>query len=107
MAVTENRTPRGSFQVNQRLLRGYGPLAVLAVMLILMALLVPSKPTKIEQVSAGNDTGSGTGSSVSGDDTTNTSLAPGQAASGGGTGAFNLRSREPGSVCAEQEARPT
>jgi substrate-binding family protein len=87
MAVTENRTPRGSFQVNQRLLRGYGPLAVLAAMLILMALLVPSKPQKIEQVSAGSDNGSGNGTSVSGDDTTNTTGAPGQAASGGGTGA--------------------
>ena len=45
MAVTDARTPRGSFQVNQRLLRGYGPLAVLAAMLILMAMLVPSKPS--------------------------------------------------------------
>ena len=49
------RVPRGSFQINQRLMRGYGPLAVLAAMLIIMALLVPSKPTKVVQTTAGND----------------------------------------------------
>jgi hypothetical protein len=35
--------PRGSFSVWQRLLRGYGPLAVLAVLLLIMAVLVPTK----------------------------------------------------------------
>jgi hypothetical protein len=35
--------PRGSFSVWQRLLRGYGPLAVLAVLLLVMAVLVPTK----------------------------------------------------------------
>ncbi len=52
MASTDARTPRGSFQVNQRLLRGYGPLALLAVMFVLMAVLVPSKPQVIKQVNA-------------------------------------------------------
>ncbi|HUR77126.1 MAG TPA: ABC transporter substrate-binding protein [Acidimicrobiales bacterium] len=88
MAAPDARTPRGSFQVNQRLLRGYGPLAVLAAMLVVMALLVPSKP----QTASGNlDTTGVSGddresSSVTAgpDDTTGTTAAPGQVASGGG-----------------------
>jgi hypothetical protein len=82
MAVSDARTPRGAFQVNQRLLRGYGPLAVLAAMLIVMALLVPSKPQKIQQV---NSTGDDDSSSVGGkgEDSTGTTAVPGQVASGG------------------------
>ena len=56
MAVGDGtRAPRGSFQVNQRVLRGYGPLAVLAALLVIMALLVPSKPQKIVNVASGGD----------------------------------------------------
>lgn len=43
MPAPVNPPPRGSFAVSQRLLRGYGPLAVLAGMLLLMSVLVPSK----------------------------------------------------------------
>src|SRR5947208_495461 len=47
-----------TFTVSQRLLRGYGPLAVFAVLLLLMSLLVPSKsPTKVNAAGAGSDTG--------------------------------------------------
>lgn len=35
--------PRSYFSVGQRLFRGYGPLAVFALLLVLMSLLVPSK----------------------------------------------------------------
>lgn len=55
--------PRTYFSVWQRLLRGYAPLAVFAVLLVLMSLLVPSK-TPPDQLAAGSGalgTGSGTG----------------------------------------------
>ena len=35
--------PRTYFSVWQRLLRGYGPLAVLAALLLMVSLLIPSK----------------------------------------------------------------
>lgn len=82
MASTDARTPRGSFQVNQRLLRGYGPLAVLAAMLIIMALLVPSKPTKIVQTTASNDDTSNGPLTTQPGDTPGTTT-PGAPASGG------------------------
>src|SRR4051812_8006778 len=50
--ATAPATP--TFTVSQRLLRGYGPLAVFAVLLLLMSLLVPSKsPTKVNAAGAG------------------------------------------------------
>ncbi|MFP5321352.1 MAG: ABC transporter substrate-binding protein [Acidimicrobiia bacterium] len=56
MAAPQPRpTPQGSFPVNGRLLRGYGPLAVFAVMLVLMALLVPTKVPD-QQVSSSDGT---------------------------------------------------
>src|SRR5688572_20432853 len=46
--------PRGHFSVWQRLMRGYGPLAVFAVMLALLSVLVPSKvPDDAELASGG------------------------------------------------------
>ena len=41
--VPAGAAPRGAFSVWQRLFRGYGPLAVFAVLLLLMAILVPTK----------------------------------------------------------------
>ena len=87
MAVPEGpRPPRGSFQVNQRVLRGYGPLAVLAALLVIMALLVPSKPQKIVQAAANNDDDSSftTDTTTPGD--TSGTTAPGQVAATGGGG---------------------
>jgi hypothetical protein len=52
---TPQPTPQGSFPINGRLLRGYGPLAVLAVMLVLMALLVPTRAPASQQVASGGD----------------------------------------------------
>src|SRR3954454_5212647 len=47
-----------TFTVSQRLLRGYGPLAVFAVLLLLMSLLVPSKsPAKVNATGTGADAG--------------------------------------------------
>ena len=43
-----------AFTVSQRLMRGYGPLAVFVLMILLMSVLVPSKvPDKGEKVAAG------------------------------------------------------
>ena len=41
--VTHSDPPRGYFSVWQRLMRGYGPLAVFALMILLLSVLVPSK----------------------------------------------------------------
>lgn len=77
---TPHVTPQGSFPINRRLLRGYGPLAVFAAMLVLMAVLVPTTVPK-QQVSASGsetpDAGAGFGTS-SGD----TSSSPGGDAPG-------------------------
>jgi hypothetical protein len=81
-----------TFTVSQRLLRGYGPLAVFAVLLLLMSLLVPSKPqTKVNAAGAGADTGGDVGV-VGGDAGTaaqagQAGTAAGGAAAGGGAGA--------------------
>ena len=62
-APSESTPPSGYFGIGQRLMRGYGPLAVFALMLLLMSLLVPSKvPDK-----ASLSSGSGSGSSLTGD----------------------------------------
>ena len=50
-APTPHPTPQGSFPINRRILRGYGPLAVFAAMLVLMAMLVPTTVPK-QEVSA-------------------------------------------------------
>ncbi len=46
MSASETNPPQGYFGVWQRLLRGYGPLAVFVVVIALLALLVPSKVQK-------------------------------------------------------------
>jgi hypothetical protein len=80
--TTDAAPPRGHFAVGQRLMRGYGPLAVFALMLLLMSLLVPSKVPD-ETVSAG--AGSDGGSLEEGPQTVVTT-PDGAAAEGGGTG---------------------
>jgi hypothetical protein len=108
MAVNEGRAPRGSFQVNQRVLRGYGPLALLVVLMIVMATLVPSKPRTISNLSTG-DQGS-LGSNVSDDsvDTgTTDTVAPGQIASGGGAGTTGSNGKpiDPPKSCAGDQVK--
>src|SRR5439155_14350395 len=81
--------PPGAFSVSQRLLRGYGPLAVFAVLLLLMATLVPSKAP--QSVSSSGDANLNSGSAgdtsdtVAGTDgTTDTSAGPGGGATSPG-----------------------
>jgi hypothetical protein len=50
---TASRPPTGSFNVWQRIFRGYGPLAVLAAFVLVVALLVPSKPQTTVNSGAG------------------------------------------------------
>jgi hypothetical protein len=62
--VLDSNPPRGHFGVWQRLLRGYGPLAVFALMILLLSVLVPSK-VQDDEVSAGTANGGGTGGALS------------------------------------------
>ena len=66
--TTDAQPPRGYFAVGQRLMRGYGPLAVFALMLLLMSVLVPSKVPD-DTVSAGSGSGSDGGSGAEGPET--------------------------------------
>ena len=76
-------TPRGSFSVWQRLLRGYGPLAVLAALLLLMALLVPSKSP--DAVNALDASGSGDDETIALDEGAGTvATDPGATGAAGG-----------------------
>jgi len=67
MAVSTSRpdapsgaVPRTYFSIWQRLLRGYAPLAVFAVLLVLMSLLVPSKsPEQLSAAATGIGTSGG------------------------------------------------
>jgi hypothetical protein len=89
-APTPHPQQRGSFAVSQRLLRGYGPLAVLAGMLLLMSVLVPSKvqdsanlTTSGSGLTTGTGSGSaGSGSSAEGPETVATTPEGGEAAGG-------------------------
>ena len=74
-------SPARSFRVGQRLLRGYGPLAVFVLMLLLMSVLVPSKvPAR-----AGLSTGNGSFDSGSDGPATVTTLPDGESGGGAGT----------------------
>jgi hypothetical protein len=80
MASSGNsRPPAGYFGVWQRLFRGYGPVAVLAALLVVVALAVPSRVPKTTTVAAGAAPSSqSAGSSVG------PSSATGPSASGSG-----------------------
>lgn len=72
--ATDPRPPGGHFNVSQRLMRGYGPLAVFALMLLLMSVLVPSKvPDKASlSTSSGSAQGNGSASAAKGPSTVST-----------------------------------
>ena len=73
-----------TFTIGQRLLRGYGPLAVFAVLVLLMALLVPSKSVKPTTVNTGaSDTGLSSSGDQATEDTTVVQGAAGQAGTAG------------------------
>lgn len=96
--IADPKSPFRSFRVGQRLLRGYGPLAVFVLMLLLMSVLVPSKvpvraglstdngsfdtdyegPDTVDTV-AGGESGGGAGTAGTAGTTGGTKAAPGQA----------------------------
>ena len=88
--------PRTYFSVWQRLLRGYGPLAALVIVLLLTAYLVPSKAKTADvstgggsstgaKTTGGTGTGAGTGAAGTGG-TADAGAAGGGTAGGGGGG---------------------
>jgi hypothetical protein len=84
MTAPLSNPPRSYFSIGQRLLRGYGPLAVLAALLVLMSLLIPSKVAKTTAVDSGAPSGSS--DTVPGADTipgTSDTVAGGGATTGG------------------------
>ena len=99
------RPPTGYFGISQRLVRGYGPVAVLVVVMVLIAALVPSRVPKATNASVSSSSGTagsngsgpqagvgGTGPSSNGGGANGTSTASagkgasGQVASGGTQG---------------------
>jgi hypothetical protein len=75
-----SRPPTTYFSVGQRLFRGYGPAAVLAGLLIVTALAVPSRVPKTGNVSSGS--GAGLGSNGSGTGQAGGNLSASGASSG-------------------------
>jgi Periplasmic binding protein len=94
-APTPDAPPRGSFAIGQRLFRGYGPLAVFALMLLLMSVLVPSKVPDDTAVAAGSGSGD-TGSVSEGPETVSTT-PEGAAAAGTDGAAAEEQAAAPGS----------
>jgi hypothetical protein len=94
MTTTPPADSRPFFATSQRLMRGYGPLAVFALMILLMSVLVPSRVPDAAQVAAegpgglspGDGTGGATGGGVGGDPT---QPGPGGTGTGGATGGGN------------------
>jgi hypothetical protein len=94
-----------TFTVSQRLLRGYGPLAVFAALLLLMSLLVPSKsPAKVTAAGAGADTGADVGV-VGGDAGTAGSAGSTGTAAGGATAAAGGGAQKSGAAAAAAAAK--
>ena len=63
--VSNSRPPTGWFGISQRLLRGYGPAAVLAALLVVVALAVPSKVPKAASATTGGSAVQSTGNNAS------------------------------------------
>src|SRR5205823_13447452 len=75
---------RPYYSTGQRLLRGYGPLAALVLVIVLIAVTVPSKAQKSANAAAAGSTGE-TVDTSGGDTSTNAPGAP-AGATGGATG---------------------
>ncbi|MGQ0431273.1 MAG: hypothetical protein ACT452_02565 [Microthrixaceae bacterium] len=81
----DQHSPAGSFRIDQRLLRGYGPLALFALMLLLVSVLVPSKvPDKVTSSGGQSDGGVDYTNPAEGSAATGTN--PDGSVSGGGPG---------------------
>jgi hypothetical protein len=92
---SESRPPTGYFGIAQRLFRGYGPVAVLAALLVLVAVAVPSKVPKSTSVSANAPSGQSAvgsggsnpaGSTGSSPAASSSATAVGPSSGSGGTG---------------------
>jgi hypothetical protein len=101
MAVSPNGTAPG---VRNRLLRGYGPAAALAALVVIVALLVPSRiPKTTNVVSAGgasNPSGAVQGSTGPAVTTAGSSGSAGSAGSAGSTGSAGKTASTAGQVAA-------
>src|SRR5438445_242827 len=85
-----------TFTIGQRLLRGYGPLAVFAVLVLLMALLVPSKNVKATNVNSGSgDNSLAPAGDQPTEDTSVVDGTPGQAGTAGAAGTSGSKSTSP------------
>jgi hypothetical protein len=110
---TNPNTPRGHFGIWQRLLRGYGPLAVFAVFVVLISVLIPSKvhDTNVStdnSASSSNDNGAGTtdsGSAATDATTggTNGAVATSGGATTGGTSASSGGRIAPKLACPDRQ----
>jgi hypothetical protein len=113
--MNESNPPRGHFGVWQRLLRGYGPLAVFALLILLLSVLVPSKVHK-DNVASGDTTSStqvssegGTGTADAGTTATDAGVATatGGTTTGGtttgGTGGKGTAAIAPKLACPDRQ----
>lgn len=100
--VAPSRPPQHPFAVGQRVLRGYGPLAVFAVLLVVMAVLVPSKVPGSSQAAGGGDTAASPGAGAA------TGTVPGGAGTAGtaANGAAAARGNTPGQASRATAAAP-
>jgi hypothetical protein len=87
--ATDPKQPRAHFNMGQRLMRGYGPLAVFALMLLLMSVLVPSKvpDESALNTSSGSGRSSGSGAASGGPETVATTPGGAIDPAAGGAGA--------------------
>lgn len=87
--VHDSNPPRGHFGVWQRLMRGYGPLAVFALMVLVLSITVPSKVHKegVDADRASNSSSDGGGSSSDGGGSSSDGgVVTGDGGTGGDTG---------------------
>ncbi|MGH9273848.1 MAG: hypothetical protein ACRDZU_04295, partial [Acidimicrobiales bacterium] len=104
---SSSNPPLTHFSVWQRLFRGYGPLAVLALMVILMSFLVPTKTPEGVDAGAGFTADSGSGNS-DGDtaEGVETDGTPGSEAEPGTPGAPGSEAEapvNPGTACPDRD----
>jgi hypothetical protein len=108
--TTKANPPLTHFSVWQRLFRGYGPLAVLALMVILMSFLVPTK-TPDNEATAGftADTGSsssdGSSDTAGGVETDGTAGSAAQAGTPGAPGSAAEAPVNPGTACPDRDVQ--
>jgi hypothetical protein len=83
MPLPSSAPPHGYFRIGQRLFRGYGPLAVFALMILLLSILIPSKVHDEQSVASTDTSSAGVGSGAPTGD--GSAATDGSAAATGGT----------------------